>query len=61
MNDDVAEVNGSLSERYQALSSTRKRLGMRLNIITDVSVLLLLHWIVVGCNFILSMPHEHYT
>jgi len=27
MNDDVAKVNGSLSERYQALSSTRKSLG----------------------------------
>jgi len=30
MNDDVAEINGLLSERYQALSSTSKSLGMRL-------------------------------
>jgi len=30
MNDDVAEVNGSASRIYQALSSTRKSLGTRL-------------------------------
>ena len=30
MNDDVAEVNGSAPRIYQALSSTRKSLGMKL-------------------------------